>query len=167
LSTPTATLDNIQHIRAGGLPPMQVGRFTAAPGRPAEMDHRIVARAGVDSAPEGSFARYLGDTLEAELKGAGRFDPSSGLIVSGVITDTYLDSVVPKARARLGVRFTLDRNGRTVFQKSYSVESTWNSELLADVAVPDAFHHYAGLFPQVVGDLLGDPEFQAAVGRLP
>lgn len=161
LSAPQPSLDNIQAIRASALPSLSVGDFTPAPGRPTEMDKTIQARGGIDSAPEGSFAKYLGDTLQAELKGAGRFDPASPLQVSGVITDTKLVSLSAPS-AKLSARFTLTRNGRQVFSKELSVDATWGWEYLADVAVPDAFNHYAGLFPKLVGVLLSDPDFQAA-----
>ena len=162
LSAPTATLENIQAIRAAKLPLISVGRFTAAPGQPSEMDRMISARAGVDRAPEGSFAKYLGDTLEAELKGAGRFDARSRFVVTGVITDTYLVTETAHPKGRLAAKFTLLRDGRPVFEKTISVESGWDFYYFADVAVPDAFNHYAGLFPRLVGVLLADPDFQTA-----
>lgn len=164
LSVPTATLESIQAIRAAGLPSMGVGKFVAAPGRPTEMDQTIMARAGVERAPTGSFAKYLGDTLQAQLVGAGRFDGRSSLVVTGVVTDTYLATETARPAGRLAARFTLLRAGRPIFEKTLSVEATWEFFYLADVAVPDAFNHYAGLFPRLIGVLLADPDFQAAAG---
>lgn len=126
------------------------------------MDRAILVRAGTEAAPEGSFAAYLADTLAAELKGAARFDPGSNLVVSGIITDTHLDSVMPTATARLGARFTLTKSGRTVFEKTLSVESDWDSNFAGAVAIPDAFNHYSGLFPRLAAKLFADPEFRAA-----
>ncbi len=162
LSAPQPTLDNIQLVRQAQLPPLNVGPFTPAPGRPTEMDKTIAARAGIDSAPGGSFAGYLGDTLAAQLKGAGRFDSASPWLVTGTVTDTYVDSALPTAHARLAARFRLSRGGREVFSKELRVADSWNSEYLADIAVPDAFRHYAGLFPRLVGELLADPDFRTA-----
>ncbi len=162
LPGPEATLDNIRAIRAGGLPPLAVGSFTAAPGNPTLMDHTLVIRAGAQSAPGGSYARYLGDILTAELKGAGRFDPGADQVVTGVVTRTHLDSGLPKARAALAAKFTLVRAGRVVFEKTFAADAVWDSEIIGDVAIPDAFNHYMGLFPQLVGELLADPDFRAA-----
>jgi hypothetical protein len=162
LSVPQPSLENIQAIRAGGLPALSVGDFTPGPGRPTEMDKTIQARGGIDSAPEGSFAKYLADTLQAELKGAGRLDPDSPLQVSGVITDTKLVSEIGTPTAKLTARFTLTKSGRQVFTKELTASATWDWQYLADIAVPDAFNHYAGLFPQLVGQLLADPDFQTA-----
>ena len=47
-------------------------------------------------------------TVEAQLKGAGKFDPASSLVVSGVITDTYLATEVPHPSARLAARTSAD-----------------------------------------------------------
>jgi hypothetical protein len=153
---------NIQAVRRANLPAMRVGDFTPAPGRPTEMDRSVTVRAGVQSAPGGSFARYLGDTLQAELKGAGKLDPNATLVVSGLLTDTHVDSAMPTARAGLSAKFTLVRDGRTVFEKTLSVQSSWDSDFVGAVAIPDAFNHYTALFSKLVSVLLTDPDFIAA-----
>jgi hypothetical protein len=165
LSQPQASLDNIQTIRAGGLPAMNVGVFTAGPGAPTDMDRSILIRGGSDSAPEGSFARYLADTFAAELKGAGRFDAGAPLTITGVITDTHLTSEGSAPDARLAARITVSRGGRPIFSKEYTVADRWDFVFVGAVAIPDAFNHYAGLFPKLVGALFADPDFAAAVKR--
>ncbi|MDB5432044.1 MAG: hypothetical protein JWP35_3160 [Caulobacter sp.] len=162
LPPPQATLDNIQAVRAANLPLMAIGSFTPAPGHPTQMDRAVVIRAGSQAAPGGSYARYLGDTIAAELSGAGRLDPTSGLVVSGVITDTYLDSNMSTARAALSARITLTRAGRVVYDKTLSAQSSWEGNFMGAVAIPDAFNHYTGLFQDLAGKLLADPEFQKA-----
>ncbi|QUD86425.1 hypothetical protein [Phenylobacterium montanum] len=162
LPPPTASLDNVQALRSAGLAPMRTGTFVAGPGRPTEMDHSIAVRAGVQPAPGGSFAKYLGDTLQAELKGAGRLDPNATLVVSGVVTDTHVDSAMPTAHAALAAKFTLVRDGRPVFEKTLRVEDHWDSDFMGAVAIPDAFNHYTGLFPKLIGALLADADFRAA-----
>ena len=163
LPPPEASLDNIQAIRAAALPPLAVGAFTPGPGGPTAMDRALVIRAGVQSAPGGSFARYLGDTLAAELKGAGRLDPSSDLKVTGVITHSHLDSTIGTARAELSARFTLTRGSRVLFDRTFDDDATWTSDWVGAAAIPDAFNHYLGLFPRLVGQLLTDPDFRKAV----
>ena len=162
LTTPEANLDSIQAIRAAGLPALAVGAFTPAPGAPTRMDNTVMARAGMQSAPEGSFAKYLGDTLAAQLKGAGRLDPTAPSVVSGVITDTYLATERATSEGRLAARFTLTRGGHVVFEKTFSVSESWDSDFYGDVAIHDAFNHYAGFFPKLVAELLADKDFQAA-----
>lgn len=159
---PQATLSNIEAIRAGGVGPMQVGGFIAGPGSPTAMDRKITVRAGAQAPPDGSYAKLLGETLAAELKGAGKLDPNSTLIVSGVVTKTHVDSAMPDATAELEAHFTLKRNGATVFDKTLDVQSTWKSNFMGAVAIPDAFNHYNALFPEIVTKLLTDADFRAA-----
>jgi hypothetical protein len=165
LPPPEATLDTIQAIRGAALAPMRVGDFRPGPGAPTAMDRSLAVRAGAQAAPGGSFARYLGDTLAAELKGAGFLDPSAGLVVSGVITDSHLDSALPKAHARLAARFTVVRGGAAVYEKTLNAAAEWDSNFIGAVAIPDAFNHYMGLFPELVRQLVTDPEFRKAAGR--
>ncbi len=162
MAPPQATLDNIQALRAANLAPMKVGDFTAGPGHPKEMDKRIVVRAGAQAAPNGSYARYLADTIRAELEGGGRFDANSTTVLSGVITDSHVDSSLPLGHASLAVRFTLVRDGKVVFEKTVSADATWESNFIGAVAIPFAFNNYTGLFNQVTTKLFADPDFRAA-----
>lgn len=165
LPPPSASLDNIQGIRRGQLPPMAVGAFTPGPGAPTALDRRIAIRADSQAAPKssgGSYARFLGDTIAAELGGASRLDKGSPLEISGVVTDAYVDSAMPMAKARLAARITLKRDGRAVFEKTYMATAEWKSSILGVAAIPDAFNHYLGLFPDLAKQLFSDPQFQAA-----
>ena len=165
LPPPSASLDNIQGIRRGQLPPMTVGAITPGPGAPTALDRRIAIRAESQAAPKssgGSYARFLGDTIAAELAGASRLDKGSPLEISGVVTDAHVDSAMPVARARLAARITLKRAGRPVFEKSYTASAEWKSSLLGVAAIPDSFNHYLGLFPELARQLFADPQFQAA-----
>jgi hypothetical protein len=162
LPPPQATLDNIQAVRAANLAPMRVGAFTAAPGKPTEMDRSVAVRAGIQPAPGGSFARHLGDTLATDLKAAGKLDEASTLVISGLVTETHVDSNMPTAHAALAGRFTLVRDGKTVFDKTLRVDTAWDSNFVGAVAIPDAFNHYNGLFAQLAAALFADPDFRAA-----
>lgn len=159
---PQATFDNLQAIRDGRFAPLRVGEFTAGPGAPAAMDRKVTVRAGTQAAPSGSYARFLGETLEAELKSAGKLDPNAPLVVSGVLTRTHVDSTMPNATAELGARFTLRKNGAVAFDKTLEATSTWTSSFLGAIAITDAFNHYNALFSQLVTRLLSDPDFKAA-----
>lgn len=162
MSAPDPTLDNIQAIRSGALAPMTVGAFVAGPQIRPEADRSLAVRADVLKPPEGSFARYLGATLASELKGAGKYDPASHLVVSGVMTASHVDSALPQGHAVLGATFTLARDGQVVLAKPLSVEDTFDSALLGVEAIPQAENHYLALYAKLVGRLLTDPEFRAA-----
>jgi hypothetical protein len=169
LPGPQATLDNIQAVRAADPAPMQIGAFTAAPGSPTQMDAAVTVRAGIQPAPEGSFAKYLGDTIGADLKAAGKLDPNAILVISGVVTDTHLDSGMPAgtAHAGLAAKFTLLKAGKPVFDKILSVDTVWDSNFIGAVAIPDAVDHYIGLFQALATKLFTDPDFVAASRAMP
>lgn len=162
LPPPAANFESIQAARTSNLPAMAIGDFTPGPGDPTAMDKRVTVRAGVQAAPGGSFAKYLGDTVAAQLKAAGKLDPASPLKLSAVVVDTHVDSALPKAHGSLAAHFTLTRDGKPVFDKVLSVESDWDSNLLGGIAIPDAFLHYNALFATLTTKLLSDPEFAAA-----
>jgi hypothetical protein len=159
---PQATLANIQAVRAGAFAPLRVGAFTPGPGAPTAMDKSVTVRAGSQKAPSGSYAAFLGETLAAELKGAGKFDAASGLVVSGVVTKTHVDSAMPNGSAELEAHFTLTKSGAKTFDKTLGVTATWASGFMGAIAIPDAFNHYNALYPQLVTKLLSDPDFKAA-----
>jgi hypothetical protein len=159
---PQATLANIQTLRAGAFAPLRVGEFTPGPGAPTTMDRKITVRAGTQAAPNGSYARFLGDTFAAELAGAGKLDPNSALVLSGVLIQTHVDSAMPEASASLAAHLTLKRGDAVAFEKDLDVQATWPSSFMGAVAIPDAFNQYNALFPKLVTRLLADPDFQAA-----
>jgi len=167
LPPPGPSLAGIQAVRAADLPPMTVGVFTAAPGKPTRMDKAVQVRIDSQRAPPGGYAKYLGDTLAAQLRGAGRFDPEADIVISGVITDTHVESNTPLGRARLAARFTVQRGGVTVYEKDLNVSDVWRSNYMAVIAVPDAFNHYTALFLKLSVALVSDPEFVAAVKGAP
>ncbi len=158
------TLANIQLLRGELIAPMAVGPFALAPGKPASMDRTIVVRAGAASPPEGkSFARFLASTLETELRGAGKLDPASTVVVTGLLTHSEANANMPEASARLAAVFVVTREGRKVFEKELSAESRWKSQFIGALAIPEAFDAYTALYPKLVGTLLADEDFRRAV----
>lgn len=166
LESPQPTLADLQAARNGGIPPLNVGEFKLAPGKPQSMDRVIVARAGTASPPEGkSFAKYLGSTLEATLKAAGKLDPNSPVTVQGLLGQSELNTNMPHGHAALGATFIAVKNGQEVYHKDLSVDSSFDSAFIGAIAIPAAFNEYAALYARLVDKLLGDPDFQAAVTR--
>jgi hypothetical protein len=160
LPPPEANLDSIQAIRSANLPSLGVAAFTAAPGMPGRT---ISVRADSMDAPGGkSFADYLQATLEAQLKGAGKFDPAAGAVIGGVLDQSHLDSAMSGATAWLGATFTVRRDGRELYRKALKVEDHWPGAILGATAIPDAMNHYTALYSKLVQALLDDPAFRVA-----
>jgi hypothetical protein len=160
-----ATLENIQAMRAAGIPNVGVGTFALAPGLPEGMDRSIGIRAVSVSSPDGSFSTYLRQTLITELTAGGKLDPASPIVIGGQLTESRIDAGLAEANAVLGANFTVTRDGKTVFSKAFEVHDAWKGDFLGAVAIPAAMDHYTALYSRLVGALLADGEFRAAVGQ--
>lgn len=155
---------NIQIVRAADLPAIQVGAFALAPGRPASMDRSIQIRASTLRPPKGdSFSKYLADCLATELRAVGKLDTASGVIVDGLLMESRVSSGVGVGEAALAATFTVTRRGAPVYEKTLRVDATWKSEFIGAVAIPDAINQYTALYGKLVGALLADEGFKAAV----
>src|SRR5690606_487165 len=97
-----------------------------------------------------SFSKYLGDCLATELRAAGKFDAASGLVVSGLLTESRVSSGVPTGEAALAATFIVTRDGARVYEKTLSVRSTWESSVIGAVAIPDAINQYTALYGRLV-----------------
>jgi hypothetical protein len=160
LPPPAPTASNVGLARASGIAPVAVGAFSTAPtlrGR----DQSISVRAGSMAVP-GGFAQYLGDTLTAELQAAGKLDAKSRITVSGILTDSHVDSAMPTGSGRLAATFVITRDGKEMFSKPFVVSAEWPSASMGAVAIPDAMNNYAALYPKLVAALLSDAEFKDA-----
>lgn len=166
LPAPGGTASNVEKLKAASSAPMTVGEFKAAPGKASEADRGLNIRGANSISPAGgSFAIQLRDQLAAELKAAGLESASAKVVVSGVVTDNALEAGVSTGNATLAARFQVRRDDKVAFEKEITVTSTWESSFVAAIAVPAAFNNYGALFKELIGKLLDDPEFRAAVKR--
>ncbi|NEX95122.1 hypothetical protein [Caulobacter sp. 17J65-9] len=158
-AAPQPSLRNLQALRAAEISPLAVGRFTAGPEAPKR---KVSIGAAVVSAPgEGTFADHLGETLAAELRAAGKFDPNSPVVVTGVLTRSEVHSEPPQGHAALTATFTVTREGRAVFEKAFAVHTEWTPEWPLNIVQAEGA--YTGLYNDLVGALVTDPEFRKAV----
>lgn len=164
LGAPVASVDNIQKAKASGLKRAAVGDFVLAAGKPAEMDRGVSVRSNKVTSPyDQSFAKYLKETLSAELKAAGLLDPAAPLSIRGELQDSVLDVPTSVGKGKVSARFIVVRAGKKVFEKDFSAEATWESSFVGAVAIPAAVNQYSALYRKLVGQLLDDPAFRAAV----
>lgn len=157
------SLTNIQLLRTGDLPSFALGAFELGPGLPARMDRSISIRADSVTAPgDGSFAHYLRQTLETELRGAGKLDPAANTIISGQLTQSHVSTGTP-ARGTLGAHFRVERNGQMLYDRELAVSDQWESNFIGAIAIPMAMDRYTALYQRLVTELLSDDAFRAAV----
>jgi len=161
LPAPGASIHTIELVAASALPPIAVGRFTAAPAV-ARDDRAIPIRASTIRPPNGSFARYLGDMLTAQLRTAGKLDPSAALVLSGTLLRNHATTTIGTAHAELAAEFVLTRGNRILYRKTQEVSRAWDSSFFAVQALPAATASYNSLYPALIEKLVADPDFVAA-----
>jgi hypothetical protein len=157
----TAGFDQVRVLQ-GDFAAMNVGTFRHGPEVSDAADQTLVVRAGTMTAPGGSFSQYLADTLTADLKAAGHYDPNAKLEITGLLVDTHVDTFGATAHARLSGEFTLTREGAVVYKKRLEVSSEWNSDFIGAVAIPEAMTHYSALYQKLAGALFADDAFRRA-----
>lgn len=166
LGAPTPSVDNIQKAKASAMDPVAIGDFKLAPGKSRSLDLGVSIRSNTFYSPfDSSFAKYLGETLNADLKAAGLVDPAAGTTISGELTDSMVDAPASQGKGALAARFIVQRDGRTSFDKELKAASTWESSFVGAIAVPEAINQYVALYRVLVGRLLDDPDFRKAVTR--
>ena len=166
LAAPTASVDNIQRAKASGMAPVMVGDFKLAPGKDAALDQRVSIRSNSFYSPfDSSFAKYLGETLSADLRGAGVLAPSSTTTIRGELTQSMVDASIGQGQGALAGRFVVQKDGKTSFDKELKVGATWESSFVGAVAIPAAINEYVALYHKLVGQLLDDADFRKAVAR--
>ncbi|AMO25320.1 hypothetical protein UC35_07920 [Ramlibacter tataouinensis] len=166
MGTPIPSVDNIGKARAAGIPPLALGQFALAPGKPPGLDQSISIRTNTVHSPFGSsFSAYLKESLAADLRAAGLLDPASPLVLAGELTDSRIEVPVGTASGTVAARLTLTRSGTQLYAKELRAQASWQAPFVGVEAVPMAVNHYQELYRQLTRTLLEDPEFQAAVRR--
>ena len=164
LGTPVASVDNIQKAKAVGMTKVNVGEFALAAGKDPKLDQSLAIRAtSVVSPYDASFAKYLRETLRVELQAAGLLDPASATTIRGSLTVSQVDAAMSQGTGSLASRFIVVRAGKTVYDKELRVDATWESSFVGATAIPAARNEYSALYRKLVGLLLADPAFRAAV----
>ncbi|SEL84448.1 hypothetical protein SAMN05216359_11943 [Roseateles sp. YR242] len=166
LPPPVASAANVEKLRAASAGPAQLGVFKLAPGKPADMDTTVGGLRGSSVSPSaGTFSLQLREELGAELKAAGLLDPASPVIIEGLLTDSQVDAAIGTGTGRLAARFSVKRDGKVVFDKELAVDAKWDSSFVGAIAIPAAINQYGALYKSLVGKLLDDADFRAAVKR--
>lgn len=163
----TPNLANLEALKASGIAPVKTGRFELAPGKDSKIDRDISARAlTVISPNNNSFASFLGSALTQDLRAAGKFDPDSKIVVSGMLTRNLLEAPIGTGRGVLAATFAVTRDGTRVYEKELEEKAEWPSAFIGADAIPTAFNEYTSLYRKLLGKLFGDSDFKkAAQGR--
>jgi outer membrane lipoprotein SlyB len=164
LGAPVADIQTTAQLRSAGLSPANVGTFTPAAGKIAELDRGTTVRGNpLSSSIEGSFAQYLRESVKVELDAAGLYDAKSGAIVTGTLTESELDAAMGQGTGALAARFVVTRGGAVRYDRELKETSTWKSSFLGAVAIPAAASEYETLYRKLVKTLMADAAFRTAL----
>lgn len=166
MGQPKPTMDNTVKLRNAGIAPVAVGAFQPDAAK-RDLDKGVGLRGAntLTSPVEGSFAKYLAETLKVELQAAGLLDAASGTVVSGTLTRSEVDPAMSTGTGSLAARFVVTRNGAVNYERELKVDSSWESSFIGAVAIPAAAAQYEGLYRKLVGVLFDDADFRKAVAK--
>jgi hypothetical protein len=167
MSQPKASVETTAKLRGAHAAPVALGSFKLDAGKSAGMDKSMSVRGAnsISSPIEGSFAKYLGETLKVELEAAGLLDPASAVNVSGTLTQSELDPAIGTGTGSLAARFVVQRAGKVNFDRELKVSSEWESSFMGAVAIPAAAGGYEGLYRKLVSALIDDQDFRKAIAK--
>ena len=158
------SVENIQAAKASGMPPVAVGTFVLADGVPRSVDEAVSIRSNRFFSPyDSSFAKYLQETLAAELRAAGLLDANAATRISGQLTRSEVEAGTSSGTASVGAWFVVYRNDAVIYRKQLVERDSWPSSFVGAVAIPDAANHYAALYRRLVARLLTDEDFRKAM----
>lgn len=164
LGEPVASKENISAAKASGMPAVNVGNFVLASNKPAEMDQYASIRTNkVEPPTDGSFSKYLRESLISELKAAALFNPNSNISIEGQLTNSEIDAPIGKSFVVLAAKFKVLREGSTAYDKELSVRKDFESPFLGATAIPEAINKYSQLYRRLINKLLKDQSFINAV----
>jgi hypothetical protein len=156
------SFETLKLLRAESIPPLALGGFADSPQ--AKIGRSINIRGSTLRAPKnGTFADFLKQTVQTELVAAGVFNPTAATSLEGVLTESRAGENLSSGGASLAAEFRVRRNGELVFSKPFRVETSWKSDFIGAIAIPEAFRQYNGLYALLVRRALSDPELIAAL----
>ena len=166
MSQPKPAIENTVKLRGTQIAPAAVGAFKIDPAK-ADLDTGVSLRGAnsVKSPIEGSFAKYLAETLKVELQAAGLYDAASATVISGTLTRSKVDPAMGTGTGELGARFVVTRSGNVKFDRELTVNSSWDSSFIGSIAIPAAAQQYEAMYRKLVGVLLDDADFRTAVAK--
>jgi hypothetical protein len=157
------SLKNIETLKASNMAPATTGTFALAPGLPSSLDQSVSARASTVVSPNNnSFALFLKDALTKELVAAGKFDPHSPVVINGLLTKNSLDAPIGTGKGVLAAKFSVTRNGNSVYEKELQETAEWKSGFLGAEAIPRAINEYTTLYKKLISQLFNDDNFKKA-----
>ena len=130
------TLQNVEILRSSNIAPVNVGTFALDPAlSSSSRDELIIARTATILSPDNnSYAALLKDAITKELRAAGKYDEKSPIVINGLLTKNSLDAQIGAGKGVLAAKFSLIRDGNSIYQKELEETSMWESSRLDVIA---------------------------------
>jgi hypothetical protein len=158
----TASLDNVQKLKDGGIAPTKVGTFRSDAGR--DNPPSISLRGSSLASPyNASYADYLAEALKQELSMAGKLAPDAQIEVSGVLQKNDISVPIGTGYGDITARFIVTRAGAVRYDQVKSIHDEWESSFVGAVAIPRAQEQYPILVQKLLAAVYADPAFVQAL----
>ena len=164
MTTPSysPSIDNVEVIKRSAAP-VALGAFTVQSGLSSGASIGLRGNA-MNSSVGGDYAAYLAEALRLELSLAGKLDPKSRIVITGLLLKNDIAAGGFSTNSgEIEARFTVTRDGQQRYAKAHRAEMSWESSFVGAVAIPKAVQQYPLMVQKLIGQLLADPEFSAAL----
>lgn len=155
-------IDNVEIVKKAPAS-IAVGAFTVQADGPGVTS--IGLRGSSMSSPVGAdYAAYLADALRQELKLAGKLDPNSKIVVTGLLLKNDIAAGGFSTNSgEIEAQFTVLNDGRERWRGTKRAELAWDSSFLGSIAIPKAQQEYPVLVQKLLAQLFEDAGFQSAL----
>lgn len=157
------SLQNVDAIKKADIRSTSIGAFTVQAGLATGSSIGLRGNP-MSSSVGGDYAAYLAEALRQELVLAGKLDPKSDLQIGGTLIKNDIAAAgLSTNSGEIEARFVVTRAGSTRYEGTKRVDASWESSFLGSVAIPKAQQQYPLLVQQLLGKLMADPQFIAAL----
>lgn len=131
------SIDNVELLKRTASP-AALGGFTVQAGGPGVT--AIGLRGTPMNSPVGAdYAAYLANARSQELQLAGKLDPKSKFVITGLLLKNDIATVgISTNSGEIEAQFTVITNGQERYRGTHRAEMTWESSFIGTVAVAKA-----------------------------
>lgn len=128
--------------------------------------NKITLRGSLLSVQDGTFASYLEDAIKSDLREIGILDQNSKINLNAILIKNDIDvSGLSTGTGVMEVSITIRKDGNVIFDKPYSVQTTFQSSFAGAVAIPKGQSEYPLLVRTLLEKMYADPEFFNAIKK--
>lgn len=157
------SIDNVEMLKKSGMAPVRTGTVAVAPE--LKTGQSITIRANTMVSGVGNhYGDYLASALRQELELAKLYDARSDTEVSGTLLRNDINAGgLSTNSGEVAARFVVRRGNQVRYDKVQQVLHEWEGAFAGAVAIPRAAGNYPVMVQKLIGKLLTDTDFLAAV----